>query len=78
MRDLTTIRLGWAASLMGIASTLLLLISAYGYRQDWWPVLRALDVATWGAWAALAGTLVAIAALVVWARHRRGGFAQAL
>lgn len=78
MRDMTTTRLGRAAGLLGLTSMLLLLVSAYGYRQDWWPVLRALDVATWGAWAALAGTLLALAALAVWTRRRRGGFVAAL
>lgn len=78
MRDMTTTRLGWIASVLGLASILLLMVSAYGYRQDWWPVLRALDVATWGAWAALAGTLMALASLVIWARRRRGGFVAAL
>jgi hypothetical protein len=78
MRDTTTVRLGWAAGLLGLTSMLLLLVSAYGYRHDWWHVLRALDVAAWGAWAALAGTLVALAALVAWARRRRGGLGAGL
>ncbi|MFZ2102266.1 MAG: DUF1499 domain-containing protein [Oricola sp.] len=78
MRDATTTRLAWAGVVLGLASLLLLMVSAYGYRQDWWPVLQALDVAAWGAWAALAGTLAALAALANRARRGRGGFAVAL
>lgn len=73
MRDAAVSRLGWGAVLFGLASILLLAASAFGYRQDWWPVLRALDVATWGAWAAIAGAALAVAALGLWLARRRGG-----
>jgi uncharacterized protein (DUF1499 family) len=36
-------------------------------------VLRALDVATWGAWVAIAGAALAVAALGLWLARRRGG-----
>lgn len=78
MRDATTTRFGWGAVILGLTSILLLLVSAYGYRQDWWPVLRALDVAAWGAWAAIAGTFMALAAMVIWVGRRRGGLVVAL
>lgn len=73
MRDTVVIRLGWGASLLGLASLLLLAASAFGYRQDWWPVLRALDVATWGAWAAVAGAALATVALGLRLACRGGG-----
>ncbi|WP_197919119.1 DUF1499 domain-containing protein [Thiosulfatihalobacter marinus] len=74
MRDTSVARLGWGAVLFGLASILLLAASALGYRQDWWPVLRALDVASWGAWAAIAGAALAMAALCLGlARGRSGG-----
>jgi MFS family permease len=79
LRDTAATRLGWSAVLLGLASILLLAVSAYGYRQDWWPVLRALDVATWGAWAAIAGAAPALAGLGLWlARRRNGGGVAAL
>lgn len=73
MRDTVVIRLGWGAILFGLVSILLLAASAFGYRQSWWPVLRALDVATWGAWAAIAGAALAVVALGLWLARRRGG-----
>lgn len=72
MRDTAVTRLGWGAILLGMASILLLAASAFGYRQGWWPVLRALDVATWGAWAAIAGAALAMVALGLWIARRRG------
>lgn len=71
MRDTAVIRLGWVAILLGLAS--MLAASAFGYRQGWWPVLRAIDVATWGAWAAIAGAALALVALGLWLARRRGG-----
>ena len=73
MRDTAITRVGWGAILLGTASILLLAASAIGYRQGWWPVLRALDVATWGAWAAIAGAVLAMVALGLWIARRRGG-----
>ena len=78
MRDATVSRLGWGAILLGLASILILGISAYGYRTDWWPVVRALDVATWSAWAAVAGTFTALVAIALWLRRKRGGGGMAL
>lgn len=73
MHDTSVARLGWGAVLFGLASILLLAASALGYRQGRWPVLRALDVATWGGWAAVAGTALAVVALGLWLARRRGG-----
>ncbi|SRR6056297_1156507 len=73
MRDTAVSRLGWGAVLFGLASILLLAASAFGYRQDWWAVLRALDVASWGAWAAVAGAALAVVALGLWLARRNGG-----
>lgn len=73
MRDAAVSRLGWGAVLFGLASILLLAASALGYRQGWWPVLRALDVASWGAWAAVAGAALVVVALGLWLARRRGG-----
>lgn len=73
MRDAAATRIGWSAILLGLASILLLASSAFGRRQGLWPVLRALDVATWGAWAAIAGAALAVAALGLWLARRRGG-----
>lgn len=73
MRDTAVSRLGWGAILLGLASILLLAASAFGYRQGWWPVLRALDVATWSAWAAIAGAVLAMVAFGLWIARRRGG-----
>lgn len=73
MFDKTAHRLGWGAVFLGLASIVFITLSAYGYRQGWWPVLRALDIAAWGAWAALGGTLGAIVAGAVWLRRRKGG-----
>jgi uncharacterized protein (DUF1499 family) len=73
MRDPGIIPLGWGAILFGLASILLLAASAFGYRQGWWPVQRALDMASWGAWAAIAGAALALVALGLWLARRRGG-----
>lgn len=73
MRDQITTQLGWGAIFLGLASILLVAISAWGYRAEWWPVLRALDVAAWGAWAAIAGVLAAVTGIVLRLRRRRGG-----
>jgi uncharacterized protein (DUF1499 family) len=72
MHDTSVSRLGWGSVLFGLASILLLAASAFGYRQGWWPVLRALDVATWSAWAAIAGAALAMVAFGLWIARKRG------
>lgn len=66
MTNRMTPRLGWAAILLALAAILCVLTAAYGFRQGWWPVLRALDIAEWGVWSAVAGALAAIVGLVIW------------
>lgn len=78
MRNKAVTRLGWSAVLLGAASMLLLAVSAYGFRQNWWPVGRALDVATWAAGAAAAGALAAVTELAVFLRRRQGGVVVAV
>ena len=74
MRNVTLARPGWAAILLGLASMVLLALAAIGFRQGWWPILRVLEIATWGAWASVAGALAGLAGLVL---RRRGGAAVA-
>ena len=61
MRDTLTTRLGWGAVLLGSTSLLLLAVSVWGFRLDGWAWLQSYRVALWGAWAAIAGVLVATA-----------------
>ena len=72
MRDTATRRLGILAVLFGLVSLLLLAVSVWGFRIGDWPWLQAYRVATWGAWAAFTGFLVALAGLLFWLRHRQG------
>ena len=78
MPDQTLTRFSWGAALIGLPSIGLFATSVWGYRQGWLPVLRALDVAGWGVWAALAGTLLSLATLIHWLRRRGGGLGPAL
>lgn len=73
MHDKTTARLGWGAVLLGLASIAIVAVSAWGFRQGGWPWPRSYSVATWGAWAALAGCILALAGLIFWLRVRKGG-----
>ncbi|MHB0954340.1 MAG: DUF1499 domain-containing protein [Allorhizobium sp.] len=73
MRDTATRRLGILAVLFGLVSLLLLAVSVWGFRIGDWPWLQAYRVATWGAWAAFTGFLVALAGLLFWLRRRQGG-----
>ena len=67
MRDTLTRELGALAILLGLVSLTLLAVAVWGFRTGGWPWLRAYDLAGWGAWAAGAGILVAVAGLVEWA-----------
>ncbi|WP_175483288.1 DUF1499 domain-containing protein [Salinihabitans flavidus] len=49
----------------------MLAVAVWGFRVGGWPWPRAYDFAGWGAWAAGAGFIVALAGLVVWLRRRR-------
>ncbi|TDK52984.1 DUF1499 domain-containing protein [Antarcticimicrobium luteum] len=73
MRDTLTTGLGWGAVLLGGASLLLFAVSVWGFRLDDWPWLQAYRMALWGAWAAIAGVLVALAGGAVWLRRRQRG-----
>lgn len=73
MYDKAARNLGWGAIVLGLASLMLVAVSAYGYRQEVWPVLRALDIAALGAWAAGAGGLAGLTGLGVWLRGGQGG-----
>ncbi len=78
MPDTLTRRLGLFAVLLGLASIALLAASVWGFRAGGWPWPRAYDLAGWGAWAAGAGVLAALAGLAIWLRRRQRGFAAVL
>lgn len=61
--------LGLLCGLGGIAAQAL---SAIGYRLAWWPVLTALDLAAYGAYAAALGLVLSLAGLLVALRRRAG------
>lgn len=73
MPDSLARRLGFLSILLGAASLALMAVSVWGFRAGGWPWPRAFDLAGWGAWAAGAGVIVALAGLVAWLRHRNGG-----
>ena len=78
MRDLLTRRLGILSALSGVLSLVLLAVSVWGFRAGGWPWPQAYALAGWGAWAAGAGVIAALAGLVVWLRRRTGGAAMVL
>lgn len=73
MPDTLARPLGFLSILFGVASIALLVVSVWGFRAGGWPWPQAYDLAGWGAWAASAGVIAALAGLVVWLRHRKGG-----
>ncbi|GHF73104.1 DUF1499 domain-containing protein [Seohaeicola zhoushanensis] len=73
MPDTLVRRLGYLSIVLGVASIALLAVSVWGFRAGGWPWPQAYDIAGWGAWAAGAGIIAALAGLVVWLRRRRGG-----
>lgn len=73
MPDTLARRLGLLSILLGVVSLALLAVSVWGFRAGGWPWPQAYGLAGWGAWAAGAGVLVALAGLVVWLRRRQGG-----
>lgn len=78
MHDVLPRTLGAVAILLGLASLGLLAVAAWGFRAGGWPWPQAYDLAGWGAWAACAGIIAALAGLVVWLRRRKGGAAAVL
>ena len=78
MPDTLTRALGAVAILLGLASLVLLAVAVWGFRAGGWPWPRSYDLAGWGTWAAGAGTVAALAGLVVWLRRRQGGAAAVL
>lgn len=73
MPDTLARPLGFLSILLGVASIALLAVSVWGFRAGGWPWPQAYDLAGWGAWAAGAGVIAALAGLVVWLRRRRRG-----
>lgn len=73
MPDTLARPLGFLSILLGVASIALLGVSVWGFRAGGWPWPQAYDLAGWGAWAAGAGVIAALAGLVVWLRRRRRG-----
>ena len=73
MPDTLARPLGFLSILLGVASIALLAVSVWGFRAGGWPWPQAYDLAGWGAWAAGAGVIAALAGLVVWLRRRKGG-----
>lgn len=72
MSDTLARRLGLLSILLGVASIALLAVSVWGFRVGGWPWPQAYDLAGWGASAAGAGVIAALAGLMVWLRRRRG------
>lgn len=73
MPDTLARPLGFLSILLGVASIALLGVSVWGFRAGGWPWPQAYGLAGWGVWAAGAGVIAALAGLVVWFRHRKGG-----
>ena len=73
MPDTLARPLGFLSILLGVASIALLAVSVWGFRAGGWPWPQAYDLAGWGAWAAGAGVVVALAGLVVLLRRRKSG-----
>ena len=78
MPDTLARPLGFLSILLGVASIALLAFSVWGFRAGGWPWPRAYDLAGWGAWAAGAGVIAALAGLVAWLRRRKGSASAVL
>jgi uncharacterized protein (DUF1499 family) len=78
MPDTLARRLGFLSILLGVASIALLAVSVWGFRAGGWPWPQAYDLASWGAWAAGAGVVVALTGLVVGLRRGTGGVSTVL
>jgi len=64
--------------LVGLASIGGVALSAFGYRQDWWSVTRALAISEYAAYAAILSFLVSAAAIFhAVSRRRRGALLPA-
>lgn len=63
---------GFVPILLGLVSLALLAVSVWGYRAGGWPWPKAYDLAGWGVWIALAGVIVALAALAGAIRNSNG------
>lgn len=66
-----------AGLLLGIGAIAAVALSAHGYRQGWWPVLRALAISEYAVYAAAVGFLLSVAAIILWLRRRQGGLVPA-
>jgi uncharacterized protein (DUF1499 family) len=69
MSDTRFFRPGLAGLLLGLVAIEMVVVSAWGYRQGWWPVLRALAVSEYAVYVAALGVLLCLLALVL---RRRG------
>jgi uncharacterized protein (DUF1499 family) len=78
MPDTLARRLGLLSILLGVTSLVLLAASVWGFRAGGWPWPQAYGIVGWGAWAAGAGVLVALAGLAIWLRRKKGGTAAVL
>ena len=69
MSDTRFFRPGIAGLILGLVAIEMVVVSAFGYRQGWWPVLQALAVSEYAAYVAALGVAVSLLALVL---RRRG------
>ena len=73
MPDTLIRRLGHLAILLGLVSLGLLVASVWGFRAQGWPWPQSYQLAAWGAWTAIAGSVIALAGGAVWLGRGRGG-----
>ncbi|WP_212525900.1 DUF1499 domain-containing protein [Actibacterium sp. MT2.3-13A] len=73
MPDIRSFRPGLAGLLLGLAAIVMVAASAFGYRQGWWPVLRALALSEYAVYAAALGVGLSLLALVLRLGRRGGG-----
>jgi len=69
MSDTRVFRPGIAGLILGLVAIEMVVVSAFGYRQGWWPVLQALAVSKYAVYVAALGVAVSLLALIL---RRRG------
>ncbi|MGC9368357.1 MAG: DUF1499 domain-containing protein [Paracoccaceae bacterium] len=69
MPDSKFFRPGLVGLILGVVSIEMVMVSAWSYRQGWWPVLQALSFSEYAVYVAGLGVLLSLLALVV---RRRG------
>lgn len=70
-RPVWTSRLAWIALLLSLGAVAAALVAAWGSGQGWWPFRAGFTVLRYALFAALAGVLLAIVALIFGGRGRR-------